>query len=38
MNAKIKVLLASRPKMLSEVIRYMVARQADIAPVQEDAL
>jgi DNA-binding NarL/FixJ family response regulator len=35
MNAKIKVLLASRPKLLSEVIRYMVARQPDMEVVSE---
>jgi hypothetical protein len=35
MNAKIKVLLASRPKLLSEVIRYMVARQPDMQVVSE---
>jgi len=35
MNAKIKVLLASRPKMLSEVIRYMVERQPDMEVVSE---
>lgn len=30
MHTKIKVLLASRPKMLSEVIRYMVEHQPDM--------
>jgi DNA-binding NarL/FixJ family response regulator len=35
MNAKIKVLLASRPKLLSEVIRYLVARQPDMEVVSE---
>ncbi len=35
MNAKIKVLLASRPKLLSEVIRYMVAGQADMEVMGE---
>lgn len=35
MHAKIKVLLASRPKLLSEVIRYMVARQQDMEVVSE---
>lgn len=35
MHAKIKVLLASRPKLLSEVIRYMVARQADMEVMGE---
>jgi DNA-binding NarL/FixJ family response regulator len=35
MHAKIKVLLASRPKLLSEVIRYMVARQPDMEVVSE---
>lgn len=32
---KIKVLLASRPKMLSEVIRYMVERQPDMEVMGE---
>ncbi len=35
MHAKIKVLLASRPKLLSEVIRYMVERQADMEVMGE---
>ncbi len=35
MHAKIKVLLASRPKMLSDVIRNMVARQPDMEVVDE---
>lgn len=35
MPAKIKVLLASRPQMLSEVIRYMVARQPDMEVMGE---
>src|SRR5574341_538475 len=35
MNTKIKVLLASRPKLLSEVIRYLVARQPDMEVVSE---
>jgi len=35
MNAKIKVLLASRPKLLSEVIRYLVASQADMEVMGE---
>ena len=35
MHAKIKVLLASRPKLLSEVLRYMVARQPDMEVVSE---
>ncbi len=35
MHAKIKVLLASRPKMLSEVIRYMVERQPDMEVMGE---
>lgn len=35
MNAKIKVLLASRPKLLSEVIRYLVTRQPDMEVVSE---
>jgi len=35
MHTKIKVLLASRPKMLSEVIRYMVARQPDMEVMGE---
>ncbi len=35
MNAKIKVLLASRPKLLSEVIRYLVARQPDMEVMGE---
>ena len=32
---KIKVLLASRPKMLSEVIRYLIERQPDMIVVSE---
>lgn len=35
MHAKIKVLIASRPKLLSEVIRYMVARQSDMEVMGE---
>jgi len=35
MTVKIKVLLASRPKLLSEVIRYLVARQLDMEVVSE---
>ncbi len=35
MHAKIKVLLASRPKMLSEVIRNMLERQPDMEVVGE---
>jgi NarL family two-component system response regulator LiaR len=34
-NAKIKVMLASRPKMLSEVIRNMVEHQPDMEVVGE---
>ena len=32
---KIKVLLASRPQMLSEVIRYLIERQPDMIVVSE---
>lgn len=32
---KIRVLLASRPKLLSQVIRYLVARQPDMEVVSE---
>lgn len=32
---KIKVLLASRPKLLSEVIRYLIERQPDMIVVSE---
>ncbi|NUM75012.1 response regulator transcription factor [candidate division KSB1 bacterium] len=35
MYSKIKVLLASRPKLLSEVIRYLVSRQPDMEVVSE---
>lgn len=35
MHPKIRVLLASRPKMLSEVIRYMVAHQPDMEVMGE---
>jgi len=35
MHAKIKVLLASRPKLLSEVIRNMIERQPDMEVLDE---
>ena len=35
MYAKIRVLLASRPKLLSEVLRYMLARQPDMEVISE---
>jgi len=35
MYAKIKVLLASRPKMLSDVIRYMIQHQPDMIVMGE---
>lgn len=35
MPSKTKVLLASRPKLLSEVIRYLVSRQPDMEVVSE---
>lgn len=34
-NAKIKIMLASRPKMLSEVIRNMIEHQPDMEVVGE---